>query len=134
MKVRVGVNGLPGNLVEGDILGAQLHGGGYNHTVANPFRVFQGPAHGLHAAQAAADHGRPALDAQSVGEHGLAVDPVAGSQWRKIRAVGFTAVRVYAERPCRTMTAADIVQADHEEVIGIDGFAGADAVFPPARL
>ncbi len=79
-EVGVGLYSLAGDLVEGNILGAQAQRGSDHDTVAQALRIKQCPAHGLHATQAAPDHGGPAVDTQQVREAGLAVHPVAYPQ------------------------------------------------------
>ena len=51
--------------------------------MAHAIGVSDGPLQGLHAAEAAADHGGPLLDAQQVGQTRLAVYPVFHGRYRK---------------------------------------------------
>src|SRR5690606_2586643 len=51
-----------------------------------------------------------------------------------IGAVGLIGLRIEAARPRRAIATAEVVQADDEEAVGVDGLARADARIPPARL
>ena len=105
-----------------------------HHAVAQALRVEQGPAHGLHAAQAAANDRSPAVDTQVIRQPGLTVHPVPYPQGGEIRPPGLPRLRVEGDRSGGAVAAAEIVQADDKEVIGINGFARTDAFIPPARL
>ena len=67
MEIRVGKNRLAGHFVKGNVLGRQFWGRGNHHRVAETVRVIDGPLQGLHAAHAATNHRRPALNAQHIG-------------------------------------------------------------------
>ena len=82
--IRVGEDRAAGNLVERDVLSAEFGRRGNDDTVAQPLGIAQRPAHGLHAAETAADHRRPAVDAEPVGETGLGLDPVADLRLREL--------------------------------------------------
>lgn len=96
--------------------------------------IVQAPLQGLHAAEGSANNGRPALDAEPVCQQRLALHPVSHSDYRELRAEGFSGFGVEAVGAGAAMTAAQIVKADNKKTIGIDGFAGANAAVPPARL
>ena len=133
-KVGVGKDGLSGNLIESDILGAQFYGGGDDHTVFYSIGIHQRPTHGLHPTQTAADHCGPAFDSQQVGQLGLAIHPVPGAQRRELGAPGFSGFGVDGNRTGGSVAAAKVIQANDKETIGVYGFARADTLIPPPGL
>ncbi|MNO74096.1 hypothetical protein D3C76_650820 [compost metagenome] len=96
MELRVGEDRLPGYLVEGDVLRRQFRCAGDVQAVAHALRVADGPLQRLHAAETAADHRGPLLDAQAVGQACLAVDPVFHRDHREVGAVDPAGGRVAA--------------------------------------
>ena len=67
-------------------------------------------------------------------QSGLAGDPVSHGNDREVRPIGFPGFRVVGVGAGAAVAATEIVQADHEKPIGINGLAGADTAVPPARL
>src|SRR5690606_34740357 len=99
-----------------------------------PFRITDAPAHDLHATQASTHNGGPLLDAQTVCQTRLAVDPVAHGNNREIRPIPGAGIRIDGCRACAACAAAEIVQADHKKVARINRFARSNTDVPPARL
>ena len=134
MELTVGRNRLSRHLIEGNVLGAQAWGRGNGHGVTQTIRVVQAPLKCLHTTKGTSHHGGPTFNAEPVGQQRLAVDPVAYRDHREIRAVGLAGLRIDAAGSGAAMAATQIVQADNEKPVGIDGLAGANAAVPPSRL
>ena len=134
VEIGVGDDGLAGNVVEGDVLGAELGGGGDDEGVADAFGEIDCPLQCLHSAEAAADNGCPLADAETVGEQGLGAHPVAHGNDGKGGAVGFAGGGVGAGGTGAAGAAAKVVEGDNEKFVGVYGFAAANHVVPPAGV
>ena len=132
VELRVRLDCLPGDLVEGDVLRRELCGGGDDDRVGDPVGKIDRPLQRLHAAQAAADDRREARDAQDVGEHRLALDPVLDGHGGEPFAVGFAGGGIDAAGPRAAVAAAEVVERNDEEPGRVDRLARADAGVPPS--
>jgi len=134
VELGVGEDGLTGDFVERDILRGQFGCRGNCQAMAQAIRVADAPLQRLHAAQAATDHCGPLVDTQPVSQACLAMDPIFNGQYRELGAKRAAGIGIDAARACRAVAAAQVVQADDEELVGIDGLAGTYATVPPAGL
>ena len=134
MEIGVGDDGAAGHFVEGDVLGGEVGRAGNDHRVAQPIRVLQRPAQRLHAAQAAAHHGRQRLDAQAVEQQRLRVDPVFHRDHRKVSTIDLAigAIRIGVHRASRAKARAQVVDADNKKAVGVERLARPDHAVPPA--
>ncbi len=89
------------------------------------------PFERLHPAHRTAGHCQQLVDAQVIEQVCLRSRHIPDSKHRKIQAVGFACFGVDRARAGRTLAASDHVGTDDEELIGVEGFARADAVVPP---
>jgi len=94
VEIRVGQDGLAGNVVESDVLRREFGGRGDDQGMTYPLRVADRPAQRLHAAQAAADDGCPLIDAESICESGLCFHPVTDGDDGEVGPPGLTRCRV----------------------------------------
>src|SRR5210317_1836705 len=92
------------------------------------------PLHRLHTAKTSPHYCRPALNTEVVGQASLRIDPVAHSYDRKIGPVELARFRVCGVGAGGAVTTAQIIQADNEELVGIDRLARADVAIPPSRF
>lgn len=82
----------------------------------------------------------PNLNTQAVWEHGLGFYPVFDSDKGEVGAINlrFTLIAytvwIDGGRTSRAKAAADIIDANHKKLIGIDGFIRAYHIVPPARF
>ena len=86
VEIRVGDDRLARDLVERDVLRREIGRARDHDRVAHALGIADGPLQRLHRAEAAADHGGEALDAEMVGEPRLGRDPVLDRHHREIGA------------------------------------------------
>ena len=132
VEVGVGDDGAAGHLVEGDVLRRQVGRRGHGHAVAHALRVTQRPAQRLHAPQAAAQHGGQLRDAQAVQQACLRVHPVFHRHHGEVGAPDAARGRIDVHGPGGAEAGAEVVDANDEEAVGVQGLARAHQVVPPA--
>ena len=124
---------LASDLVERDILCRMARRAGDRDRAEDHLGVARRPFQGLHRAHGAADHGKQLLDSQMFDNQLLGGDHVRDRDQRKAQAERFTGCRINILRSGRAHATGQDVYADDEVIVGIDGPAGADNPFPPAR-
>ena len=117
MEIGIGQNSLTGNIVKRDVLSGEFRRRSNNERVGNAFRQRNRPLQCLHAAQTSADNGRPFLNAEIIGKHGLGLHPVFDGYHRKIRAIFVAGFRIFGQRAGTAVAAAQVVQTDNEKSV-----------------
>src|SRR6185295_2193579 len=134
VKIRVRGDGLAGYFVECDVLCRELWCGRYDDGVPHARRLANGPLHGLHCAKTPAHHRGESVDAEPRREPRLCFHPVLHRDDRKGSSPGLAGGSIDAGRSRGTMTTADVIDADHEEAVGIDRLPWANEVIPPTHV
>jgi hypothetical protein len=134
VEIGIGQYRLARHFVERDVLGGEIGRCRDHESVANTRWKTRRPCERLHAAQAAAHDRSPLLDAETIGESRLCVDPILDGHEREIRTVRLTCRRIDRLRAGRSEATAEIVDADDEEAVGIERLARTDHVVPPTDV
>ena len=132
--VRVGHDGRPAHLVEGDVLGRMTGRPGDADRREDPLGIVRRPLKGLHPTHGGADDGEQGLDPQGLHQHGLGPDHVGDGDHREGQAPGRAGRRIAGAGARRAHAAAQDIGADDEEAIGVQGQAAPHHPGPPARL
>ncbi len=134
VEIRIGDDGAARHLVKADILSRQARRAGDDHAIGYPIRQGDGPAERLHAAQRSAHHRRETVDSKMIRDPRLRAHPVLDGQHRESGAPGLAGFWIDAGRTGRAEAGAQVIDADHEEDIGVHGLARAHHVVPPAHV
>ena len=123
LEPRVDVDRLQLHGVQRDLVCRVHRGSRQDADARDAIGAADGPLQRVHAAHRAADHGRPRVDAEGVGQTDLRGDLVAD---RQVGEAGspLVAVRRDARGAGRSLAAAEHVRRDDEPAVGVDRRAG----------
>ena len=105
---------------------------GDGNDVADFFRIAGRKGQGEEAADGGADDGVELLDPEMVEERDLGFDEVGDGEVWEGGSERFSGFRIDVGRARAAVASAEVVGADHEKAVGIDGFARPDHFIPPA--
>ena len=134
VEIRVGHDRLTRDFVEADVLRREPRRAGDDDGVAHALGEVERPLQRLHGADAAAHHRGEALDAQVIRQARLRRHPVLHRHHGKVRAPGLASGRVDGRRAGGAEARTDVIGANDEEAVGVQGLARAHHVVPPADI
>ena len=123
---------LAADLVKGDGLSALARSGSHGEEAAGEAGEFDGEEHRGHAPHRAADDSVEFGDTEMIEEQFLRAHHVKDGEGGEAQAVGFAGGGVNRGWAGGARTTAWHIGADDEEAAGVDGFAEANEVVPPA--
>ena len=125
-------NRLAADFIESYGLGTLAGGGGHGEEAVDKMGKGDAPLEHLHAAHGPSDGGVEFGDADGAEPTFLGTNHVGDGNDGEVDAKGLTGGGVDRERTGGALAAADDVTAEDKVAVGVEGFAGADDVVPPA--
>ena len=74
------------------------------------------------------------FNAEVIEKRDVGIDEIRSIEVWKGGAEGFSCFRIDRRRPGRAITAAEVIAADDEEAIGVDGFSRSYHFVPPTAV
>ena len=133
LPIRIGHDRVARNGVPRDALRLQRGRTGDDHDRVDLIRIQDGPFERLHAAQRSTGDGGEPRDPDLVEECAFGPHHVGDCDHRKVGSVRFAGCGVHGRWAGRPPASTEKIRADHEKLIGIEGFTGTDHAVPPAE-
>ena len=134
VPVRIGHNGLPPHLIEGDLLGAMPARAGDRNRRNQAVGVSHRPLQRLHSAHRPAGYREQPRNPEPVDQHPLQPHHIADGDHREGHGMWAAGGRVDRRGPGSAATSPQHIGADDEIPICLEGLARPDHVVPPPRF